>query len=110
MKCTIHSAKELVSTETKYGRRYNCPVGGCTVVLWDGSTSTPADYATRQKRIEAHDAFDRLWKSGSLTRYACYKKLSRHLALSSEAVHIGKFNIEQCEAVIDFSKTILESR
>jgi len=79
-------------------------------VLWDGSTSTPADYETRHARISAHAAFDRLWKSGSLTRYACYKKSAKHLKLSREQVHIEMFNIEQCEAVIQFSREIVECR
>lgn len=110
MKCTIHSSRELVPTETQYGVRYSCPVGGCTVVLWAGSTSTPADYETRQVRIRAHDAFDRLWKSGSLTRYACYRQLAKYLKLSREQVHIGMFDIKQCEAVIQFSEAIVECK
>lgn len=109
MKCTIHSARELEPTQTKYGIRYNCPVGGCTVVLWDGSTSTPADFATRQARIEAHHWFDALWQSGIFSRKKAYRKLAKHLGLSRKATHIGHFNIEQCRYAIDFCKSITES-
>lgn len=106
MKCTIHTARELEPTKTKYGIRWSCPVGGCTVVLWDGSTSTPADYATRQARIEAHDHFDRLWQSGVFSRKKAYKKLAEYLDLSKKKTHIGCFSLEQCQRTIDFCKAL----
>lgn len=110
MKCTIHSARELVACKTKYGTRYGCPVGGCTVVLWSGSTSTPADYATRQMRIEAHSWFDALWQSGIFSRQRAYKKLAKYLGLSPRKTHIGCFSKEQCERTIDFCRAITQVR
>lgn len=104
MKCTVHSARELVPAETQFGIRWECPVGGCTVVLWDGSTSTPADYATRQARIEAHEHFDRLWKSGVFSRNRAYRKLAKYLGLPKRKAHIGHFNIALCQRTIDFCR------
>ena len=109
MRCTIHSARELELTRTKFGIRYSCPVGGCTVVLWNGSTSTPADFATRQARIEAHSWFDALWQSGLFSRKKAYKKLAAHLGLSKKKTHIGRFDIEQCKCTIDFCMTLTGS-
>jgi len=110
MRCTIHSARELEPTKTKYGTRYSCPVGGCTVVQWDGSTSTPADFATRQARIEAHSWFDALWQSGIFSRKRAYKKLAAHLDLPARKTHIGHFNKDQCHRTIDFCRALTESR
>lgn len=110
MRCIIHSARELEPTKTKYGIRYSCPVGGCTVVSWSGSTSTPADYATRQARIEAHSWFDALWQSGIFSRKRAYKKLADHLGLSKKKTHIGHFDIEQCQRTIDFCMAITGSK
>ena len=104
MKCITHSARTLEPVQTKYGIRYHCPVGGCTVVLWDGSTSTPADYQTRQARIEAHSWFDRLWQSGSYTRKGAYKALSKYLRIPTRKTHIGHFNVEQCQRTVDFCR------
>lgn len=104
MKCTIHTARTLVPTLTKYGKRYGCPVDGCTVVLWDGSTSTPADYATRQARIEAHSWFDALWQSGTYTRKGAYKALAKYLRIPARKTHIGHFDITQCQRAIDFCR------
>ncbi len=64
--CPEHNCL-LESHKTQFGVRFQCPMAGCTVACWDGSTSTPADYETRQARIAAHDPFDYLWKSGMFT-------------------------------------------
>lgn len=109
MKCPEHS-KNLIPHNTRYGIRYSCPVGGCTVVQWSGSTSTPADYATRQARMQAHNAFDELWKSGMFTRKRAYHKLSLYLGLKKRETHIGHFSLTQCQTVIEFCKTIVEDR
>lgn len=104
MKCTIHTSKDLVATQTRYGKRWGCPVGGCTVVLWDGSTSTPADYGTRQARIVAHECFDLIWKSGMMSRSEAYTFLAKFMGRQDKDVHIGYFDKEQCSKVIQFSE------
>jgi len=108
MKCPIHTDSELVRSRTKYGLRWSCPVAQCTVVKWGGSTSTPADYQTRQKRIAAHAALDRIWQSGLMTRKAAYKALGTFMAMPSPQVHIGMFNSEQCEKVIAFTHHLMK--
>ena len=100
MQCPEH-AVPLHLTNTRYGVRGACPVDGCTVVGWDGPTSTPADAVTRTLRREAHDSFDPLWKNVR-ERSALYAELAAFLCLPVDYTHIGMFNAEQCRRVLLF--------
>ena len=106
MICPNHKSK-LIPQKTKYGIRYNCPEQGCTVACWDGSTSSPADYETRQARIEAHDFFDYLWKHGLFKRKEIYKKLADFLGLKGKDTHIGQFDKETALKVRGFAENII---
>lgn len=107
--CPTHG-HALVAGNTQYGRRYACPEFGCTVVQWAGSTSTPADQPTRAARMKAHAAFDNMWDyhvPGS--RSKAYKALSEFMELPPSKCHIGMFDAEQCERVVEFAdKFVLE--
>lgn len=46
-KCPEHDL-ELKPQVTSHGIRWECPEVFCSVAMWDGPTSTPADYETRQ--------------------------------------------------------------
>ena len=109
MKICPRHRRELVGKETVYGTRYSCRVGGCTVVSWSGSTSTPADAATRGARINAHARFDDLWQSGLFKRKEAYKKLAEHLGLAVKDTHIGHFDFETCRKVVSFSVVMLST-
>lgn len=103
-KCPIHKS-ELIYNKTKYGPRGECSVIGCTVVDWaNDKTASPADFETRCARKDAHSIFDKLWKYGSHKRTGLYQKLANYLHLPKKDTHIGKFNIEQCQKVIEFAK------
>lgn len=100
--CPDHGS-QLVPRRTQYGTRWGCPVPLCTVVLWGGSTSTPANDETRAARMKAHSHFDQLWDAsirGSRSR--AYAGLSAFMGIAPEACHIGMFNAEQCELVVEF--------
>lgn len=99
--CPVHG-RLLRATSTQYGLRYECPTDGCTVVCWGGSTSTPADYETRQARRRCHAAFDELWKPGGRfrSRTAAYRWLARAMNLPVSQAHIGMFNKDQCEHLL----------
>jgi hypothetical protein len=102
----------MISNDTQYGKRSECPYPGCSVVLWDGSTSTPADLETRQARKRAHALLDPLWKSSSnkgKSRSFLYKDLSKRMNLPAEETHVGMFNVEQCEEVCSFCKEVREA-
>lgn len=102
--CTVHEGVLLEPQKTRFGVRWGCPVVNCTVACWNGSTSTPADYDTRQARIEAHHSFDHLWQSGMFSRSKAYYVLAKHLGLSKRKTHIGRFDFEQCQRTIEFCK------
>lgn len=105
--CPIHE-RVLRWSHTRYGRRYACPVAGCTVVCWEGSTSTPADLETREARKALHLLFDKEWKeahglfdapncSRRERRNNAYRWLSKEMGLPGVCAHIGMFDLEQCE-------------
>ncbi len=114
VECPIHNVK-LSPQETRYGTRWACPTEGCTMVAWqkygtfrDCPISAPADFETRQARIAAHAAFDKLWQTGKFKRARGYKLLSKYLGLSSRKTHISRFGAPQCRRVITFCKTFTE--
>lgn len=67
-----------------------------------------ANGALRKARSEAHKQFDRLWKTGRMSRTAAYKFLSQRLALHPDDCHIALFDIEQCIQAADISRSVME--
>lgn len=61
---------------------------------------TLANRPLRRKRIDAHRAFDRLWKSGLMAKKQAYLWLQAKLDLPEQEAHIGKFSTFRCEEVI----------
>ena len=67
---------------------------------------TPADSATKEARILAHEAFDPVWKKpasgllAGMTREEAYEWLSIEMGIPFGDCHIGMFTKEQCEKVI----------
>lgn len=55
-------------------------------------------------RIFAHDDFDKLWKSGAMSRSAAYAWLSKQMGLPPSKTHMKLFTISQCELVIALVK------
>lgn len=71
----------------------------------------PVDAATRQARIAAHEAFDKLWQppDSFITRAEAYAWLRGNFYwLDPEDVHIGRFDRDQCELVADYAGQYLE--
>ena len=69
----------------------------------------PGDKATKKARILAHRIFDRLWKeepghAPRMTRNQAYVWVRKTLGLSDKEAHIGRFTIEQCNALIEAVK------
>lgn len=61
---------------------------------------TLADGDLRNKRIQAHKAFDWMWKSGLMTKWQAYKWMQGKLALNDEQAHIAKFSEYMCDCLI----------
>lgn len=61
---------------------------------------TLANGDLRNKRIQAHKAFDWMWKSGLMTKWQAYKWMQGKLALNDEQAHIAKFSEYMCDRLI----------
>lgn len=61
---------------------------------------TLANAPLRRKRIQAHAAFDRLWKDGLMSKRQAYLWLQAKLDLPEQEAHIGRFSAFRCEQVI----------
>lgn len=61
---------------------------------------TMANGDLRNKRIRAHQAFDRLWKYGIMEKWQAYRWMQAKFSLSSEQAHIAKFSEYMCDQLI----------
>lgn len=109
------SVIRLVPAETVYrasadrlGKKgemiYQCQNCGARVGCHKGTARPLGDVANevlRLKRIETHQVFDSFWQRRNMSRTAAYRWLARKLCLSEKAAHIGGFEMDQCQRVID---------
>lgn len=61
----------------------------------------PANEETKLARVQAHAVFDRLWKTGTMSRKQAYVHMRELMGLSKDNAHIGKFTKEQCDRLIE---------
>ena len=64
-----------------------------------------ANKKLRQKRMLAHSLFDPIWQSGELTRTEAYSWLAERMGISTKETHIGMFNEDQCDLVVELCRT-----
>jgi len=100
---------EMRLVNTSVGRFYGCVTypecrGACSCKPDGSPAGIPGDAETRAARVEAHEWFDVLWKSGRFTRSAAYGMLQKFMHMTSDDCHMGRFNKHQCEQVMIFSK------
>lgn len=68
-----------------------------------------ANKALREAKKQAHEHFDKLWREGYLKRSTAYRKLGEFLdEIPEEYIHIGMFNVDTCNKVIEWAKNKLE--
>ena len=87
---------------------YQCQNCNARVGCHKGTTKplgNVANEALRLKRIETHHVFDAFWKARHMTRSNAYKWLSQQMRLPAKATHIGGFEMDQCQQVIDLCST-----
>jgi len=106
LKCPECEAMLILRVEGKFGPFYGCSkwpkCAGAHSAHKDGTpVGIPANQATRAKRREAHNSFDSLRIELVWSRQYSYKWLAEKMGLSAEQCHIGRFNIAQCEQVIN---------
>lgn len=58
----------------------------------------------RKLKIEAHNEFDKHWKSGKYKRREMYRWLSEKMNLPQHETHIGMFDEEQCRRCIELCR------
>lgn len=63
-----------------------------------------ANEALRLKRIETHQIFDAFWREKRMSRTAAYKWLAKKMGLPEKHTHIGGFEMDQCQKVIDLCR------
>ncbi len=83
---------------------YQCQNCNARVGCHKGSDRPLGDVANemlRLKRIETHQVFDAFWKSNHMSRTQAYKWLSQQLRLPEKNAHIGGFEMDQCQKVIN---------
>jgi hypothetical protein len=89
-------------------RFWLCPCGaycGCH----PGSVvplGNPAGAETRKARMAAHDDFDRLWRSGEMTRTAAYDWLAGETGIARDMCHIGMMTRAEAELVSEVSSSL----
>ncbi len=100
-----------------YGPVYACPPCGAWVGCHPG-TRIPlgrlADADLRRAKIDAHAAFDAIWRAYHATRQAedpayprgraratAYRQLSAALGIDPRVCHIGHFDLQTCQRVVE---------
>ena len=116
-----NSAAELVSGSVIYPHRpdladrrfWRCKPCNAWVGCHQGSKDIPlgrlADAQLRRAKMGAHAAFDPIWKmimqqqgcNKGVARWKAYAWLATQLAIPAENCHIGMFDAELCQRVVD---------
>ena len=107
---------KIISETDVYGREYkgrkiiacgNYPACDSYVGTHDDGTALGrlANKELRLAKKEAHNTFDRLWKSKEMSRGKAYQMLSDFLEIDSKYTHIGMFSVETCKKIIEWVKS-----
>lgn len=117
MQVTCHYCGELaefVTGEAIYPHRtdlhkkhfYQCQPCGAYVGCHQ-NTNKPlgilANAELRQAKKEAHASFDPLWRNGAMKRREAYRLLAEWLNVEPKNCHIGMFDIDMCNRVVNFT-------
>lgn len=99
-------SSDVYRSGRNYGKLWACmPCGAWVGVHKNSRTFAPlgrlANAELRKAKIEAHSAFDRLWKEWDLDRDEAYSWLADRLGIEARECHIGMFDLEMCRRVIE---------
>lgn len=63
-----------------------------------------ADGLLRRAKMDAHAAFDPIWKRMMMKRTEAYGWLAKQMGIPEEDCHIGMFDLEQCNKAIQICR------
>jgi hypothetical protein len=96
---------QMILAETCFGVRYKCTQEGCGGTHGahpNGSpVGVPADKFTRKARMRAHEAFDRVWESKTMSRSDAYTWLDLVMGQEPGKTHISMMSKDQCALVVE---------
>ena len=87
---------------------YQCDPCGAYVGCHPGTTNALGRLANadlRAAKSSAHAAFDPLWREGSMTRKQAYAWLADQLGTQRTECHIGMFDLQTCQRVVEICAT-----
>lgn len=61
----------------------------------------PSRGPLRRAKMEAHAAFDPIWRTGEMSRSAAYAWLANELGIPRVKTHIGYFDLKTCRRVVE---------
>lgn len=101
---------ELVDSAVVYGRSFGpiwlCkPCDAYVGVHKNAKNFAPlgrlANKELREWKKRAHLALDPLWRSGRMKRKEAYAFIQEQMGLEKRDTHIGKFDVAQCQQMIE---------
>ena len=63
-----------------------------------------ANEVLRLKGMETHQVFDSFWRAKRMSRTKAYRWLSEQMELPESKAHIGGFEMEQCQQLIELCR------
>lgn len=70
---------------------------------------TLANGDLRNKRIQAHRIFDRIWKSGIMKKKDAYRWMQYKFGMNSGQAHIGMFSEYMCDELMEICRQALKN-
>lgn len=65
-----------------------------------------ANAELRSAKSRAHTSFDPMWRGKKRTRNSAYRWLSKQLGIAEKKCHIGSFDVEMCNRVVDIMERL----
>lgn len=94
---------EAHSVQTAWGIRHEC----CGLWSWGGKPLV--DRRTHEARKAAHEAFDRIWKEGLMSRSAAYAAMRKALRLTEARAHMSFMDAGTARRAAAWSSTTYAS-
>ncbi len=85
----------------------NCNARVCCHRGTDRPLGNVANEVLRLKRRETHQVFDAFWKEAGMSRTQAYRWLGKQLHLPDHKAHIGSFEMDQCQQVLELCQPMI---